>query len=240
MTSSPPVAFARVLAVMASLVLAPREGMAQDTAGFARPDTSFAYTTAYKATVFGMPLLGMYERLTQEVLDGATRKAPFDAFYHYRALATPSVAPFPAPNNDTLYSTAWLDLRQGAVILEAPDTGGRYYTAQVLDMATETLANIGQRVDSTGAGRFAIVGPGWEGSLPAGVTRVVRCPTSFAYVLLRILVDGPADVPAVNVLQNKFSLKALPAPRAPPRRTRRRSLHTGPRTRENGSTCSTA
>lgn len=174
-----------------------------------QPDEAFASATAFQATVFGYPLVGMYARLTEEVLDPATRKAPLNAYFHYRALATPDIAPFPAPNNDTLYSTAWLDLRKEPAILSMPDTKGRYYTAHVLDMATETLTNFGQRLDGTAAQHFAVVGPDWTGTLPPGIKRVVRSETRFAYVLLRVLVDGPQDVPVVNALQDRFAVASL-------------------------------
>ncbi|MDP2357308.1 MAG: DUF1254 domain-containing protein [Beijerinckiaceae bacterium] len=174
-----------------------------------RGDTALAYATAFQATVFGYPLQGMYARMSAEVLNPAIRKAPFNTFFHYRELATPTVSPFPAPNNDTLYSTAWLDLRREPAILGTPEMSGRYYTAQILDLTTETIANVGRREDGDGPGVFAIVGPGWSGDLPANVKRVIRSETSIAYVLLRILVDGPEDVPAVNALQDRFSLASL-------------------------------
>lgn len=172
-------------------------------------DAALAYVSAFNATVFGYPLLGMYARLTEEVLEPANRKAPFNTYYHYTRLATPEVSPFPAPNNDTLYSTAWLDLRKEPAIIGMPDTGGRYYTAHIMDMTTETIANVGQRLNGTRAGKFAVVGPGWRGELPPGLSGVIRSQTSFAYVLLRILVDGPNDVPVVNDLQRRFSVASL-------------------------------
>jgi hypothetical protein len=102
------------------------------TAGHAQPaaaDDPLAYAIAVQAAIYGLPIVGMSRRLSAEVLDPATRKAPFNAYFHYTQLSTPQVSPFRAPNNDTLYSTAWLDLRGEPVILEMPDTGGRYYTA---------------------------------------------------------------------------------------------------------------
>jgi hypothetical protein len=184
-------------------------GEAQQPNPYATVDAGYAHSAAYQATIYGYPLIGMHERLTREALTPATRLAPLNAYFHYRALATPTVSPFPAPNNDTLYSTAWLDLRKEPAILSMPDTGGRYYTAHIMDFTTETIANVGQRLDGTAAGRFAVVGPGWQGTLPSDIRRVIRSETAFAYVLLRVLVDGPGDVPAVNALQDRFTVASL-------------------------------
>lgn len=203
------------MSIRASLSVALLASLGLSSASVAQPaaavpaDAALAHATAFQATIFGYPLLGMYQRLTEETLTPQTRKAPFNAWFHYTALATPEISPFPAPNNDTLYSTAWLDLRKEPAILSMPDTGGRFYVAQVLDMTTETIANIGQRLNGTGAGDFAIVGTDWNGELPASVKQVVRSDTSIAYVLLRILVDGPGDVAAVNALQTKFTIASL-------------------------------
>ena len=134
-----------------------------------------SFSTAFQAAIYGYPLLGMYRRMSEEALDPATRKAPFDAYFHWTELATPEASPFPAPNNDTLYSTAWLDLRKEPSILAMPDTKGRYYTAHIMDMTTETIANIGQRLNGTEEGSFAVVGPGWHGDLPPGIKGVVHC-----------------------------------------------------------------
>lgn len=177
-------------------------------------DTAMAYATTFNATIYGYPLIGMYERLSNEVLAPATRRAPFNTYYHYRMLSTPTVSPFPAPNNDTLYSTAWLDLRREPAILSVPSTAGRYYTAHIMDMTTETLTNVGQRLDGTDAASFAVVGPDWNGTLPPGPKRVVRSQTRFAYVLLRVLVDGPEDVATVNALQDKFTIASVSRHRA--------------------------
>ena len=172
-------------------------------------DPALVEATAFQATIYGYPLLGMYQRLSEEVLDPVTRKAPFDAYLHWTELATPEASPFPAPNNDTLYSTAWLDLRREPAILSMPDTKGRYYTAHIMDMTTETIGNIGQRLYGTGEGTFAVVGPGWHGDLPAGIKAVIHCETSFAYVLLRVLLDGPEDVPNVTALQKQYAIASL-------------------------------
>lgn len=178
-------------------------------AGQAPPQEPLAHALALQARIYGLPMEGMLRRLSDEVIDPGTRKAGFNRYFHYAALSTPTVSPFRAPNNDTLYSTAWVDLRREPAILTMPATTGRYYTAQVMDMTTETIANFGQRQYGTDAAVFAVVGPGWKGELPSGVKAVARSSTGYAAVLLRILVDGPADVPAVRALQPKFGIASL-------------------------------
>ncbi len=173
------------------------------------PIHEFQYATALQAAIYGIAPLGMWQRLSAEVAEPATRKAGLNAYAHVTGLATPTRALFRAPNNDTLYSTAWLDVRHEPAILTAPDTHGRYYTAQLMDMFSDTLTNIGPRLYGTGAGVFAVVGPGWSGDLPSQVTHVIHSETPFVLILLRILVDGPDDVPAVVALQQQFRIASL-------------------------------
>ncbi|MFN8475377.1 MAG: DUF1254 domain-containing protein [Anaerolineae bacterium] len=170
----------------------------------------FQYATALQAAIYGIAPLGMWQRLSAEVVEPKTRKAALNAYAHVTSLATPTHALFRAPNNDTLYSTAWLDVRREPALLTVPDTHGRYYTVQLMDMFSDTLTNIGPRLFGTQAGVFAVVGPGWNGELPPSVSHVIRSETPFVLILLRILVDGPEDVPAVVALQQQFHIASLP------------------------------
>lgn len=182
-------------------------------AAAAVPEASVSRSVALLAALYGIPLLGMQRRLETEVLDPATRVAPFDRLHRYPELATPTRAPFRAPNNDTLYATAWLDLRRGGVVFAAPPTGSRYWNAQILAFTTETIANLGQATYGNEAARFAIVGPGWQAEPPRGMRAIIQSPTTFALMLLRVLVDGAQDVPAAAALQARFELTRIgPAP----------------------------
>src|SRR5262245_8310956 len=112
------------------------------------------------------------------------------------------------PNADTLYSAAWFDLSKEPVMLHVPDTKGRYYIMQFMDAWSETLTSPGKRTTGTGEGWFALVGPGWKGTLPEHVQRV-DCPTNTAWLIGRTQTNGPADFDFVHTIQQGYKLAPL-------------------------------
>ena len=99
--------------------------------------------------------------------------APVNQFGSMKAFPDATFTDVVSPNADTLYSSAWLDLKQEPIVLSVPDTHGRYYLMPMLDAWTNVFASPGKRTTGTGKGDFAITGPGWSGALPAGVKEIV-------------------------------------------------------------------
>lgn len=167
----------------------------------------WARSLAFDATLYGTVSVLQYRQMYEQAIDRRhAGYTGFNAFAHDRRLAEPGYAPFKSPNADTLYSNAWLDLSQGPVVLEVPDTAGRYYTANFLDMYGNAT-NISARTHGTKGGRYLIVPANWQGTVPPGV-QPFRVTTPYVWILLRILVSDAADTGTANALQDRFRLTA--------------------------------
>ena len=170
----------------AAAALAPRGGLA------AAPDLK---TIARDAYLYTLPLLEMAATRDRLVARGASQ----NVIYHRRDLADASSRSVTSPNNDTLYSAAWLDLTQGPVTATLPDVGQRYFSLQLMDMYTNNVAVLGTRTTGSAAAKFTIAGP--TDSIAASDRNVLRSPTPHVWALARVLVDGPADLDAARAAQ---------------------------------------
>jgi hypothetical protein len=167
---------------------------------------------AREAWLFALPLIEMAQARSRMIAGREGMAAGANRFAHTRALATPAARTITTPNNDTLYSSAWIDLTKGPLTLTIPPTGARYISVAVLDMYTDNDAVLGTRTVGPDGGTFTLVGPGQPG---AGAN-TVRVATPHAWLLARTLVDGEADMAAAHAVQDGLVLKGAvpPAPKA--------------------------
>lgn len=142
------------------------------------------------------------------------RAAQVNALGHRRVLSDHTARVVTAPNNDTLYSSAWLDLAGGPLELTVPRIAGRYWSLQFMDASTATVALVGSRNAGEGNLTLWIVREGDTTPAPAGA-RTVRLPTRDAWLLARIVVDSPQDLPAVHALQDGLRLRVVNPGTAP-------------------------
>ena len=73
-------------------------------------------------------------------------------------------------------------------------------------------AVLGTRTVGAGGGRYAIVGPGWRGDLPAGVEKV-QSQSHDAWLLVRVVVNGQEDLAAAADALTRYTLSATGASR---------------------------
>src|SRR5580704_17104808 len=121
-------------------------------------DPETAIRIAYEACVFFYPLV---------LRDQARRQHPTVAnrFHHDRGDARPGIG---HPNPQVLYSTAWLDLEAGPVVLRAPVLRACPVQISMVDARGRVFASIGPRDSGAIAGDIAIAGPGWTRDLGPG------------------------------------------------------------------------
>ncbi len=169
-----------------------------------------ALTLGTEAYVYGIPLLDMnrvFQTSTSVNVPNGSGGGAVNQFSHVRRLANPNDKTVVAPNHDTLYSMAWLDLSRQPIIAHMPVVAGnRFVVFELLDPYTTNFAAIG----SVGhpAGNYAITAPGWHGRLPHGVTRI-RSPYTRVWIVGRTYIKNAADTPNVLRIQNEYSLTPL-------------------------------
>lgn len=195
-------------ALLLSVALAACNGSkpAGDQAG--RDDALNIATDAY---IYGYPLVTMdmtRRQMTNIAVPEGTH-APMGQLVKMRTYPDASFRTVTAPNADTLYTTAWLDVSREPWILSVPDMGNRYYLLPFLSGWTDVFQVPGTRTTGGQAQKYAITGPGWSGQLPPGVVEY-KSPTGMVWLLGRIYCTGtPEDYKTVHALQDKFSLMPL-------------------------------
>ena len=172
-----------------------------------------AQETAIEGYIYAYPLvtMEMTRRVMTNVDTPAGSKAPMGQFARLRTYPAVDDHSVTAPNADTLYTLTWLDVSKEPWVVSVPDMKDRYYLLPMLDGWTNVFQDPGKRTTGTKAQKYAITGPGWSGTLPAGVTEY-KAPTGMVWILGRIYCTGtPDDYKAVHALQDQVSAVPLSA-----------------------------
>jgi hypothetical protein len=162
------------------------------------------------AYIWGFPLVTMerqFNFVTSPNVPPGIGRGPANSVACSHDLVNASFTDVVNPNSDTLYCLAQIDLTNEPVVVVVPPISDRYNVFQFVDAYTNNYAYLGQRAGGTG-GTYLIAGPEWNGQVPEGMTKIWT-PTNLAWLVNRILVKGPADVPNVNAIQDKIIIKSL-------------------------------
>jgi len=173
--------------------------------------TDEAFAVGVEAYIYGYPLvtMEMTRRVMTNVAAPQGKLAPMGQFANLRAYPSPLDKDVTAPNADTLYSLAWLDLSKDPYVFRIPDAENRYFLMPMLSGWTDVFAVPGKRTSGTKAQTYAIVGPHGHGLLPDDVTEI-RSPTQMVWILGRTYCTGtPEDYAKVCAFQDKLALVPL-------------------------------
>lgn len=174
-----------------------------------------SYTLGVNAYLWGSTLVRL-ERIARQYTDVSkpqlptSYRAPLNQFGHARQLPGPKDTDMPTANQDTLYSSAILDLSQGPIVLSVPEVKGRYYVIDLFDMWHNLFKYVGTRATGSQPHQYLIVPPGWEkpNDLPYDLT-IVEAPTSKVWLWGRTQVFGEQDYAAVHKIQDGYKLTPL-------------------------------
>jgi hypothetical protein len=193
------------------LVLISCSGPETKPSGNAQSGVEQAVSDATDVYIYGYPLVTM-DMTRKFITNYATvqgSRGPMGQIVKLRTYPAVDDHAVTAPNADTLYTTAFIDVSKEPWVFSIPDMGDRYYLMPMLDGWTDVFQVPGKRTTGGKAQKYAITGPGWTGTLPAGVTEY-KSPTGIVWILGRIYCTGtPDDYAKVHALQDKFSLVPL-------------------------------
>jgi hypothetical protein len=196
------------LALLVVVVGSPPASAQQGAAPLSADEASAIATDAY---IYGYPLVTMEytRRVLTNVAEPSGLNAPMGQLAGSRSYPTAAFRGVTAPNADTLYTNGWVDLSKEPYVLSLPDAHDRYYLFPMIDAWTTVFQVPGKRTTGTGPQTYAVTGPGWTGTLPAGVTEY-KAPTDMVWILGRIYCTGtPKDYAAVHKMQDEIKLVPL-------------------------------
>src|SRR3954468_13449915 len=163
------------IAVALALVLALATALAGQAA--AAPTREEAVQAGREAYLYGFPLVDFLRIRRENTSVKAPNKrgnAPANFFSHAPAFAEPRDRTVVAPNVDTLYSIAQVDLGKGPIVLSHPAMGKRYFVFELVDPYTNVVGYIGTRTTGRKAARFALTWTGRKNAKPPKGFRTIR------------------------------------------------------------------
>jgi hypothetical protein len=166
-------------------------------------DSDDELSPAAEAYIWGFPLVSVHR--TRALF---CSRSDTGALNHIDDLATPADRGVVAPNNDTLYSSGWYDLRHGDLTIDVPpmDHADRYWNVMVLDAYTH-VAYVCRRHHGVGGSSVRVT---FDPSTPPrnDDSAVLTLGTPTAWVIIRVLVESPEDLETARTLQRSVQVGA--------------------------------
>ena len=168
---------------------------------------------AYSAFIYGLPMVENYVLMYDKA--GKYGAQAFNRLASSAELLTPEDQDVVTPNNDTAYSSGWLDLRAEPQVLTVPAIlHKRYWSFQFVDFFTNNFAYLGSRceVGHPHEASYLLVGRNWSETerAPAGM-EVICADTDLVLLLGRTQVFGENDLKTVENIQAQYRLQPLHA-----------------------------
>jgi hypothetical protein len=177
---------------------------------------SYARMVARNAYFWAWPLVNLFnKRLAYAhapaagLVGGIMPIAPLNHLCMLTDYIEPEERAVACPNQDVIYGTGSLALDLSPVVIQVPDFGNRFWVYQVVDVRTDSFAELGAMY-GTPPGFYLLVGPNWQGEAPLGINKVFRSTTNTGYVCPRVFQqDSATDKSKVQALLGGINLYPL-------------------------------
>ncbi|HEY5850559.1 MAG TPA: DUF1254 domain-containing protein [Lysobacter sp.] len=177
---------------------------------------AYARMVARQAYFWAWPMINVYNRrLTFKdlpepgLMGGVVPVAPLNRLSMLSDYIEPQERMVACPNQDVVYGAASIGLDVEPVVIQVPDFGDRFWVYQVVDLRTDSFAELG-KMYGTKPGFYLLAGPDWKGEVPKGIAGVFRSSTNTGFVIPRVFQDANAeDKQAVQPLINQIDMYPL-------------------------------
>lgn len=171
---------------------------------------SSARVIAQDAYLWGWPIVNAFNRRTSfskapepGLMGGILPAAPTGYVSMLSHYISPEQRWVAHPNQDVVYGFGFGATDDDPVVLQVPDFGDRFWVYALYDARSEEFSNLGKQY-GTKPGNYLVVGPNWKGTVPDGITEVIKAPTELVAIGPRVFMDdNDADHEAVKkILQH--------------------------------------
>jgi hypothetical protein len=168
------------------------------------PDTRVKITGEYAKQVgrdayfWAWPMVNIYNRrlafsqVKEAVKSGPLIQAPLNQIAMLTDYVDPDERSVACPNQDVVYGIGSIALDVSPVVIQVPNFGDRFWVYQIVDLRTDSFVQLGKMYGTT-PGFYMLVGPGWQGDVPKGITKVFWSPTSTGVVAPRVFQDDTPE-----------------------------------------------
>jgi hypothetical protein len=160
---------------------------------------AYARLLARDAYFWAWPMANIYnKRLTfgkapePGLLGGVLPFAPINRMAMLTDYIDPAERAVACPNQDVVYGGGPFAFDVSPVVVQVPDFGRRFWVYQIVDVRTDSFADLGAMY-GTKPGFYLLVGPTWNGKVPAGITKVFRSGTSTGFFAPRVFQDDTRE-----------------------------------------------
>ena len=181
-----------------------------------RMTEAYARLVARDLYFWGWPMANIYNRRlafkdlpSAGLMGGIVPVAPLNHVSMLSDYIHPEERLVACPNQDVVYGAGSLGLDVNPVVLQVPDFGDRFWVYQVVDLRSDSFAELG-KMYGTKPGFYLLVGPDWKGETPKGIAQVFHASTNTGFVIPRVFqTDTSDDKAAVQPLINQIDMYPL-------------------------------